>query len=165
MQTIWCWSGKDHHHDHPRPRPDSAQWFETGGRTDVKRACILAPEKHLFAKPSLSSFSRLFFLRKVSFVVGDHASVSPHVNRQLERTNIAHRPSSAVRRPYPSQDGAADYMYEGLRNDPPKGVEPRLSSFNDYRSCTQRIFNFNRSSCRPLPVAVADSTGTDADHA
>lgn len=91
--------------------------------------------------------------------------MSPHVNRQLERTNIAHRPSSAVRRPYPSQDGAADYMYEGLRNDPPKDVEPRLSSFNDYRSCTQRIFNFNRSSCRPLPVAVADSTGTDADHA
>lgn len=27
---------------------------------------------------------------------GGHASVSPHVNRQLERTNIAHRPSSAV---------------------------------------------------------------------
>lgn len=84
--------------------------------------------------------------------------MSPHVNRQLERTNIAHRPSSAVRRPYPSQDGAADYMYEGLRNDPPKGVEPRLSSFNDYRSCTQRIFNFNKIDQVFVP-AIASGSG------
>lgn len=42
MQTIWCWSGKDHHQEdnHLRPRPDSAQWFETDGRTDGRKASL-----------------------------------------------------------------------------------------------------------------------------
>lgn len=51
-----------------------------------------------FAKPSLSSFSHLFFLRKVGFAatgsVGERASVSPHVNVGLNAPT-----SSDVRRP------------------------------------------------------------------
>lgn len=155
--------------------PDPVQTLPSGsrrtdGRTDVKRACILAPDrsqKHPFAKPRLISFSRLFFLRKVSFVVGDHASVSPHVNvntnEPISRIVVVRHAPSAVRiLPRTVLRITCMKVYGTIR---PRAWSLDFPASTNYRSCTQRIFNFNRSSCRPLPVAVADSTGTDADHA
>lgn len=87
------------------------------------------------------SFFHFFFSVKWASQRGIHASVSPHVNRQLEVLNTPPS-SSVVRRLYPSQDGAADYMCKAYGT-----IRPRTWSLD---------FQLHHRSAIPYPYLYAN---------